>query len=100
MVNWFNLDQLRPIINFGSGSKTYPSEFSINLAPNQCWELLSDSDNEDVFSNTDDGEKEFQLDAKEVAETGNILPSEEEQHVEGQAMTDGLLQLPGHNMMK
>jgi len=61
MVNWYNLDQLRPIINFGSG--TYPSE------------------------------KVFQLNAKEVTETGNIKPSEEEQHVQGQtagqAMTDG-----------
>ena len=91
-TNRYNIDQLRPIITFGSGSGTYPSEISINLAPNQCWEFASDSDAEDIFSITDDGEKVFQLDAGEVAETGNILPTEEEQQIEGQtagqAMTD------------
>ena len=55
ITNWFNLDQLRPIINFGSASGTFPSKFSINLAPNQCWELVSDSNNIDIFSITDDG---------------------------------------------
>ena len=92
-TNRYNIDQLRPIITFGSGSGTYPSEISINLAPNQCWEFASDSDAEDIFSITDDGEKVFQLDAGEVVETGNILPTEEEQQIEGQtegqATTDG-----------
>ena len=83
MTNWFNLDQLKPMINFGSASSTFPNKFSINLAPHQCWELVTEINNINVFSITDDEEKVVQLDAGEVPETGGILPVKEEQQMEG-----------------
>ena len=93
MTNWFNLDQLRPIFNFGSSSSTFPSKFSINLTPHQCWELVSETNNINVFSITDDGEQIFQLEAGDVAQIEEHKISEEEQHVTEQiaeqVMPDG-----------
>ena len=81
MTNWLNLDQLRPIFNFGCSSSTFPSMFSINLTPHQCWELVSETNNINVFSITDDGEKIFQLEAGDVAQIEEPKISEEEQLV-------------------
>ena len=57
MINWFNLDQLKPIVNFGSASSTFPNMFSINLFRHQCWELVTERNNTNIFSTTDDEEK-------------------------------------------
>ena len=49
MTNWFNLDQLKLMFNFGSASSTFPNKFSINLAPHQCLELVTETNNINVF---------------------------------------------------
>ena len=43
----------------------------------------------EMFSFTNDEEVVVQLDAGEVPETGDILPVEEEQQMEGQSTEDG-----------
>ena len=88
-TNKFNIDQLRPLVSFGNGSGSYPNEISINLAPNKCGTLVTDSDTEDVFSITNDEEMVVQLDAGEVPEKGGILLVEEKQQMEGQATGGG-----------
>ena len=83
MINWFNLDQLKPIVNLGSASSTVPSKISINLSCHQCWELVTERNDTNIlqhFSTTDDEEKIFRLEAEDVALIDGPRISKEEQH--------------------
>ena len=88
-TNKFNVNQLKPLVSFGSASGTYHDKISINLAPGLCWTIITDTNPVDVFSLTNAEEVVVQVNVSEIPETGEILPAEEEQQMEEQATGDG-----------
>ena len=42
-TNWFNVGDLKPLVNLGSASGEIPSRISINLSRHNCWQLATES---------------------------------------------------------
>ena len=40
-TNWFNIENLKPLVNLGSASGTIPPKISINLSRHHCWQLVT-----------------------------------------------------------
>ena len=84
-TNRFNITQIKPVLTFGSTSGKYPEERSVNMAPGLCWTIVTDKYPGDVFSLNDTEEVVVEVNVNDVPETGDVMPSEEEQLIEEQA---------------
>ena len=46
--NWFNVGELKLLVNLGSASDKIPSKISINLSKNKCWKLVNDKPDNNI----------------------------------------------------
>ena len=88
-TNFYNIECIKLIMNFGSTNGTYLENRCVNLSPGSCWTLVTDEDPGDVFSLSASGEVLImEVSVGDVQETDTIRAVEEEhtlseQNIEG-----------------
>ena len=92
-TNWFNVGELKLLVNLGSASGEIPSKISIHLSRNKCWKLATErSDNNitQLLSSMDKEERVYHLDAKDLALIEpHVDHVEEDQHAAEEEIPDG-----------
>ena len=95
-TNWFNIENLKPLVYLGSASGTIPTRISINLSRHHCWQLVTGRTDTNILqflSSNDEEEKIYHLDAADVALIKEPIVVEEDQHAAKEEIRDGAVAL-------
>ena len=80
-TNFYNIENIEILLEFGTNNGEYPKKRSINLSPGACWTLVTDENPGDIFSLSDFEQVLLEVGIDDVPEVTNI---EEEYMVDGQ----------------
>ena len=88
-INWFNIGELKLLVNLGATADNIPAKISVNLAINKCWKLVTDKPGKNIaqlLSSMDREGRAFHLDADDVVPVDDHKDNVEEDQEEAGAV--------------